>query len=308
MIALLLKPFNMTKYINQILIFLVVLSFTTSCTVVRQGEVGVRRTLGKYNDRPIKDGVRFFNPFVTTVIKVPTQTVNLEVSLNIPSKEGLTIQSEVSILYNVQGGKAAEVLRQIGQDYERNLILPVFRSAVADVSSRFFAKDMHTGERAQIEEQIRILMDKTLDEKGIEVEAVLLKSIQLPKSLARAIEEKLEAEQGAQRMEFVLQQEQREAERKRIQAQGVRDAQNIISQGLTQEVLQFKAIEAFLELAKSPNAKIVITDGKQMPMMMDANIPPASGTSSLNRSGISTTTTTVPRAAASSSVGEGGNN
>lgn len=298
----------MTKYINQILIFLVVLSFTTSCTVVRQGEVGVRRTLGKYNDRPIKDGVRFFNPFVTTVIKVPTQTVNLEVSLNIPSKEGLTIQSEVSILYNVQGGKAADVLRQIGPDYERNLILPVFRSAVADISSRFFAKDMHTGERAQIEEQIRILMDKTLDEKGIEVENVLLKSIQLPKSLARAIEEKLEAEQGAQRMEFVLQQEQREAERKRIQAQGVRDAQNIISQGLTQEVLQFKAIEAFLELAKSPNAKIVITDGKQMPMMMDANIPPASGTNSLNRSGISTTTTTVPRAAANSAVGEGGNN
>jgi regulator of protease activity HflC (stomatin/prohibitin superfamily) len=296
----------MTKYINQILIFLVVLSFTTSCTVVRQGEVGVRRTLGKYNDRPIKDGVRFFNPFVTTVIKVPTQTVNLEVSLNIPSKEGLTIQSEVSILYNVQGGKAADVLRQIGPDYERNLILPVFRSAVADISSRFFAKDMHTGERAQIEEQIRILMDKTLDEKGIEVEAVLLKSIQLPKSLARAIEEKLEAEQGAQRMEFVLQQEQREAERKRIQAQGVRDAQNIISQGLTQEVLQFKAIEAFLELAKSPNAKIVITDGKQMPLMMDANMP--TGVNTLNRSGISTTTTTVPRAAANSTVGEGGNN
>lgn len=296
----------MAKYINQILIFLVVLSFTTSCTVVRQGEVGVRRTLGKYNDRPIKDGVRFFNPFVTTVIKVPTQTVNLEVSLNIPSKEGLTIQSEVSILYNVQGGKAADVLRQIGPDYERNLILPVFRSAVADISSRFFAKDMHTGERAQIEEQIRILMDKTLDEKGIEVEAVLLKSIQLPKSLARAIEEKLEAEQGAQRMEFVLQQEQREAERKRIQAQGVRDAQNIISQGLTQEVLQFKAIEAFLELAKSPNAKIVITDGKQMPLMMDANMP--TGVNTLNRSGISTTTTTVPRAAANSTVGEGGNN
>lgn len=298
----------MTKYINQILIFLVVLSFTTSCTVVRQGEVGVRRTLGKYNDRPIKDGVRFFNPFVTTVIKVPTQTVNLEVSLNIPSKEGLTIQSEVSILYNVQGGKAADVLRQIGPDYERNLILPVFRSAVADISSRFFAKDMHTGERAQIEEQIRILMDKTLDEKGIEVENVLLKSIQLPKSLARAIEEKLEAEQGAQRMEFVLQQEQREAERKRIQAQGVRDAQNIISQGLTQEVLQFKAIEAFLELAKSPNAKIVITDGKQMPLMMDANMPNTPGVNTLNRNGISTTTTTVPRAAANSTVGEGGNN
>lgn len=297
----------MKKSISSVLFLLLTLAFTTSCTVVRQGEVGVRRTLGKYNDRPINDGVKFFNPFVTTVVKVPTQTANLEVSLNIPSKEGLTIQSEVSILYNVQANKAAEVLRQIGQDYERNLILPVFRSAVADVSSRFFAKDMHTGERAQIEEQIRVLMDKTLDEKGIEVEAVLLKSIQLPKSLARAIEEKLEAEQGAQRMEFVLQQEQREAERKRIQAQGVRDAQNIISQGLTQEVLQFKAIEAFLELAKSPNAKIVITDGKQMPLMMDAGNLQSSGANPAIRSGLSTTTTTVPRAANNSSVGEQNN-
>lgn len=286
----------MKKSISSILFLLLALAFTTSCTVVRQGEVGVRRTLGKYNDRPIKDGVRFFNPFITTVVKVPTQTANLEVSLNIPSKEGLTIQSEVSILYNVQANKAADVLRQTGQSYERNLILPVFRSAVADVSSRFFAKDMHTGERAQIEEQIRALMAKTLDEKGIEVEQVLLKSIQLPKSLARAIEEKLEAEQGAQRMEFVLQQEQREAERKRIQAQGVSDAQKIISQGLTQDILQFKAIEAFLELAKSPNAKIVITDGKQMPLMMDTNTIQPGATPSI-RSGIGTSSATVPRAA-----------
>jgi regulator of protease activity HflC (stomatin/prohibitin superfamily) len=96
----------------------------------------------------------------------------------------------------------------------------------------------------------------------------------------------LEAEQGAQRMEFVLQQEQREAERKRIQAQGVRDAQNIISQGLTQELLQFKAIEAFMELAKSPNTKIVITDGKGMPLMMDANVNGApSGTNTMLRNG-----------------------
>jgi regulator of protease activity HflC (stomatin/prohibitin superfamily) len=276
----------MKNLISRIALGLVVFCMAASCTIVRQGEVGVRRTLGKYNDRPINDGLRFFNPFVTTVIKVPTQTVNLEVSLSIPSKEGLTILSEVSILYNVQGNRAAEVLRQIGPDFERNLILPVFRSSVADVSSRFFAKDMHTGERAQIEEQIRILMDKTLNEKGIKVESVLLKSIQLPKSLARAIEEKLEAEQGAQRMEFVLQQEQREAERKRIQAQGVRDAQNIISQGLTQELLQFKAIEAFMELAKSPNTKIVITDGKGMPLMMDANVNGApSGTNTMLRNG-----------------------
>ncbi|MCB0627834.1 MAG: prohibitin family protein, partial [Saprospiraceae bacterium] len=141
--------------------------------------------------------------------------------------------------------------------------------SVADVTSRFYAKDMHTGERATIERAIRDQMMKYLDEKGIRVEAVLLKSIQMPPSLARAIEEKLEAEQQAQRMEFVLQQARQEADRRRIEAEGVRDAQNIISEGLDPAILQFKSIEAFLELAKSPNAKIIVTDG-DLPMLLDS--------------------------------------
>ncbi len=240
-----------------------------SCTVIREGEVGVKRTLGTYKEKPYTNGLRWFNPFTTSIVKVSTQTENLEVGLTIPSREGLNIQSEVSILYNVIPTDAPGILRAIGPEYERNIILPVFRSAVADVSARFFAKDMHTGERGKIEEDIRLQMDKLLQGKGIEVEAVLLKSIQLPPSLARAIEEKLEAEQNAQRMEFVLQQEKREAERKRIQAEGVRDAQNIISQGLDPMLLQFKAIEAFMELSKSNNAKIIITDGKGVPMMIN---------------------------------------
>ena len=100
-----------------------------------------------------------------------------------------------------------------------------------------------------------------MDGKGIEIEAVLLKSIQLPASLARAIEDKLEAEQQAQRMEFVLQQARQQADQKRIEAEGGRDAQLIISEGLDAKILQFKSIEAFLELAKSPNTKIIISDG-----------------------------------------------
>jgi regulator of protease activity HflC (stomatin/prohibitin superfamily) len=242
----------------------------TGCAVVREGEVGVKRTLGTYKDKPFEDGLRVFNPFTSTIVKVSTRTENLEVSLTIPSKEGLNIMSEVSILYNVIPKEAPEILRNIGPNYERNIILPVFRSAVADVSSRFFAKDMHTGQRAIIEDEIRQQMMKLLDGKGIVIESVLLKSIQLPGSLARAIEEKLEAEQNAQRMEFVLEQERREADRKRIQAEGIRDAQNIISQGLDPLLLQFKAIEAYLELAKSPNAKIIITEGGNTPLMFDA--------------------------------------
>lgn len=242
----------------------------SSCAVVREGEVGVKRTLGTYKDKPFEDGLRVFNPFTSTIVKVSTRTENLEVSLTIPSKEGLNIMSEVSILYNVIPKEAPEILRNIGPDYERNIILPVFRSAVADVSSRFFAKDMHTGQRAIIEEEIRQQMMKLLDGKGIVIESVLLKSIQLPGSLARAIEEKLEAEQNAQRMEFILEQERREADRKRIQAEGIRDAQNIISQGLDPLLLQFKAIEAYIELAKSPNAKIIITEGGKTPLVFDA--------------------------------------
>jgi len=113
------------------------------------------------------------------------------------------------------------------------------------------------------------------------VEAVLIKSIVLPRNLARAIEEKLEAEQQALRMEFVLQEARREAERKRIEAEGVRDAQNIISQGLDANILQFKSIEAFLELAKSPNTKVIISDG-DLPMMLEPPAPPT-GTNTVLR-------------------------
>ncbi|MBN8678186.1 MAG: prohibitin family protein [Chitinophagales bacterium] len=240
----------------------------SSCTVVRQGEFGVKRTFGKFSDNVYTSGLRTYNPFTSTIIKVSGQTENLEVSLNIPSQEGLTIQSEVSILYKVIKKDAPNLLRSVGLEYEETIILPVFRSAVADVTSKYYAKDMHSGNRAVIENAIRDLMMKTLDQKGILIENVLLKSITLPKNLTKAIEDKLEAEQQAQRMEFVLQQERQEAERKRIQATGERDANKIISEGLSEQVLQFKALDAWLKLSQSSNSKVIITNGT-VPMVMD---------------------------------------
>lgn len=261
------KDFRLIKLLGLFLF----IGIFSQCTVVRQGEVGVKRKLGKYSDKPYKEGLKVFNPLTTRVVKVSTQTNNMEVKLAIPSKEGLNIRSEVSILYNVIPNQTPKLLREIGPDFERNVILPVFRSAVADVSSRFYAKDMHTGQRATIEVAIKDQMLNLLDGKGIEIEAVLLKSIQLPPSLAKAIEEKLEAEQQAQRMEFVLQEARREAERKTIEAEGVRDAQKIIAEGLDKNILQFKSIEAFLELAKSPNSKVIISDG-DMPMLVGEDV------------------------------------
>jgi len=256
--------------IIKIAFSIVVMFSLVSCVTVRQGEVGVKRSLGKYSDNTYTEGLRFFNPLTSKIEKISTRTENLELALQIPSKEGLNIRSEVSILYNIEARKAPYILRNIGKDYEENVILPVFRSAVADVSARFFAKDMHTGERSTIEKEIKDHMDNTLSGKGINIEAVLLKSISLPSSLSNAIEAKLEAEQQAQRMEFVLDQTRRQADQKRIEAEGVRDAQQIIAEGLTPEILRYKSIEAFLELAKSPNAKVIVTDG-DLPVMMDDN-------------------------------------
>ena len=234
----------------------------TGCTVVRPGEVGVRQTLGRLNPRVVEAGPVTFNPFTTTILKVPVRTVNQEVSLSLPSKEGLTIQSEISILYNVQKNRVPLLIEEVGKNFDRVLILSVFRSAAADITAQYMAKDMHSGMRGVIEQRIQNRMDETLIERGITVERVLLKSIQLPSELSRAIERKLQAEQEAQQMQYVLERERQEATRRRIEAEGTRDAQQILQQGLSREIIELRSIEAFRELAESPNAKIIITDGK----------------------------------------------
>lgn len=250
-------------------VLILVVTVSGCLAVVRQGEVGVRNRWGKFEATPLMPGVELYNPFSTDIERVVTRTVNVEVRAQLPSKEGLTIETEVSILYHVVPSAAAEVLGTIGPTYQDTVILPVFRSAAADVSARFFAKDMHSGERARIESDIHKRMVSLLAQRGFVIEAVLLKSIALPNGLARSIESKLQAEQDAQRMVFELEREQQQAAQRKIHAEGVRDAQQIVSQGLTEQVLRFESIKAFRELAASPNAKIVVTNGTT-PLMMPA--------------------------------------
>ena len=233
----------------------------SSCSVVRQGEIGMKRKLGKLNPEVIQPGAVGFNPFVTRIIKMPIRTMNMEISTNLPSKEGLNVTAVISILYRIIPAKAPFIVENIGVGNEQNVINSVFRSSASDVCSRFFAKDMHSAQRATIEKEIAEQMSKVLAQRGFEIEAVLLKNISLPAGLARAVEDKLEAEQVAQRMEFLLDREKLEAQRKIIEAQGIRDAQKIISEGLSTNIIQWQSIEAFRELAKSPNTKILITDG-----------------------------------------------
>ena len=267
----------------------------SSCARIIQGEVGVKRRFGKVGKKVIPPGLVVFNPFFTRVITVPIRTVNLEISTGLPSKEGLTIKSEISILYRIKSKDAIEVLENIGLDFEEVIILPVFRSASADVCARFMAKDMHSAERSKIEREIRDQMMATLEPRGFIIEAVLMKNITLPAGLSKAIEDKLQAEQDAQRMEFILQRESKDAERKVIEAegakqiaiikaegqkqsqiitaegekaarvieaQGIKEANELMNASLTPTVLKYKSIEAYRELVGSNNAKVIISDGK----------------------------------------------
>lgn len=216
---------------RNVTLLTIIVILVSSCTVIRQGEVGVKRRLGKIDPVFVEQGPKGYNLFTTTILKVPTRSMNIEVKPDLPSKEGLTIRSEISILYRIKPEAAPKIVQNIGLNYESEVILPVFRSASADITSKFLAKDMHSGERAQIESAIRKQMTDILEPRGFVIDNVLLKSIRLPEGLARTIEEKLQAEQDAQRMEFVKEREKRDAERKIIEAEGKKEIARIQAEG-----------------------------------------------------------------------------
>jgi prohibitin 1 len=192
----------------------------TGCVRILQDEVGVKRKLGKIEDDVLYPGPNRYNPFNTKIFRVPTRTENLEIAIGLPSREGLTVRSEISILYRVEPEKVPSIVRNLGPEYGDSLILPVFRSASADVCARYYAKDMHSSKRAEIEQAIKKRMMEVVGPRGFVLESVLMKSIVLPAGLAQAIEAKLEAEQESQRMQFVLAQERQEADRRVIEAEG----------------------------------------------------------------------------------------
>jgi len=233
----------------------------SNCAIIRPGEVGVKQSFGKLSERVYDQGMYGINPFTTIMIKTPTRTVNMEVKLSLPSKEGLNIASNISILYRIDKVMVPTLIENIGTNIE-DIISAVFRSASADVCAKYMAKDMHPGKRSGIEAEIAKVMNETLAPRGIEIESALLKSIQLPPGLYNSIQSRMEAEQEVMRMKYLLDQERLEADRKVIEAKGNRDAQKILSEGLTKQILELRSIEAFLKLAEGQNSKVIITDGK----------------------------------------------
>jgi len=249
-------------------LFVLVSLLLSSCVIIRPGEVGVKQRFGRLSDKVMPEGAHAYNPFGTKIIKATVRTENIELKIDLPSKEGLNVSSVISILYHVESAKVPELIKTVGLRYE-NIIRSVFRSASADVCAQFLAKDMHSGKRGEIEEEIRLKMAETLEPKGIITEAVLMKTIKLPPGLYSSIEARLQAEQNALRMQFILDQEKLEAERKIIEAEGTRDAQVILSEGLTPEILELKRIEALLKLSESEGSKVIITNGNSNPVLLN---------------------------------------
>lgn len=242
------------------LILLIVLAlgtFSCSVTSVPAGHIGVLTLFGRVTGEMLPEGMHVINPFKqSNVMSIRTQ--ELKEAANVPSGEGLIMTLEVSLLYRLDPSHAAEVYQKIGPNYQEVVVVPNLRSAVRSITAAHTANALYSSGREQLAEQIEKELGEALTARGVVTERVLLRDIQLPPTLKIAIEAKQQADQDAQRMQFVLLKEKQEAERKRIEAQGIADFQKTVAQGISEQLLVWKGIEATEKLAASSNAKIVI--------------------------------------------------
>ncbi len=240
--------------------------------VVPAGNVGVVDFFGTVSPVSRKAGINLVNP-LARVLNFSVKTQELKEVMDVPSKEGLTVQLEISVLYHLDPAKAPDVYRTVGPNYEEIILIPQARSVARGVTASYDARALYTSEREMLSKIIETELQKSVGERGIVIEATPLRRVGLPADLTKAIEEKLRAEQESQRMQFVLEREKQEAERKRIEARGIADFQQIVAQGISEQLLRWKGIEATEKLAASPNAKVVVIGaGKDgLPLILDTN-------------------------------------
>lgn len=246
-------------------------SLTQTFTIVPAGHVGVVNFFGIVKPQTLPAGINFVNP-LATVIRFSIQTRELKENMQVLSREGLTIGLEISALYRLDPDSAARVYQTIsGGDFENIVLIPQFRSISRSVTASFQASALYSSEREQLSLNIQKELSATVSPRGIIVESTPLRNVALPTQLTEAIEQKQRADQESQRMEFILTKEKQEADRKRIEAQGIADFQKIVAAGLSDLLLQWKGVEATEKLAGSPNAKVVIIgSGKNgLPVILD---------------------------------------
>jgi regulator of protease activity HflC (stomatin/prohibitin superfamily) len=240
-----------------LLFALVLILLYAMVAYVPAGHVGVLTLFGRVTGDVLPEGTHFVNPFKgNNIMSIRTQ--ELKETASVPSDEGLVMTLDTSLLFRLNPEKAAEVFQKIGPNFVEVVVEPTLRSSIRSVTASNSANALYTGGREQVAQHIYTELTSQLVSKGIEVQSILLRDIQLPQMLKSAIEAKQQAEQDALRMQFVLQKEKQEADRKRIEAQGIRDFQQTVSQGISQQLLEWKGIEATERLATSANSKVVL--------------------------------------------------
>ena len=254
-----------------------------ACVIqIDAGEVGVQKLFGKVQSNVLGSGLHFINPAVD-VIKLDTKTQNYTMSgvqdeghksgddaIRVLSADGLEVTIDLSVLYRVIPADAPKLLTETGEDYQNKIVRPITRTRIRDNAVYYDAVALFAGKRDEFQQRIFKTIENDFKSRGLLLENLLVRNITLPQSVKSTIEQKINAEQDAQKMQFVLQKEKQEAERKRVEAQGIADYQRIISESLTDKQLQYESIKAQLEIAKSPNAKVIIMGKGNNPVILDA--------------------------------------
>ncbi len=262
---------------------MVVAGLALACfKTIQPGSVGVQKLFGKVQDGLLTEGLNVVNPLVEVVpFNISTQEYTMSAvhdegeqegddAIRILTADGLEVTIDLTVLYRVQPERAVEILRGIkGGDFKGVIVRPITRTRIRDNAVFYDAIALYSTKREEFQQKIFGSIQKDFEQRGLLLENILIRNIALPQAVKSTIESKIQAEQESQKMRFVLDKEKQEADRKRVEAQGIADYQRIIGQGLTDRQLQYEAIKAQKELAQSPNSKIIVMpSGKTAPIIL----------------------------------------
>jgi prohibitin 1 len=247
------------RFVRSAAVLAIAGALSSGCSTVPAQHIGVLESFGKVQDVTWGPGIHVWAPWFG-VHRINCRTSQIEERTSTPTSEGLVVGLDVSIVYHAEPTAAKEIYSRYGglQGIVANVLVPEFRSVVRDVTAGFNAVDLYSGRREEVSRKMIADMRDRMKDRGINIEAILLRNIELPAQVAKAVETKLAADQQAQQMDFVLRKESKEAERKRIEAQGIADFQRIVTAGISPALLTWKGIEATEKIATSDNSKVIV--------------------------------------------------
>ncbi|MBL0881829.1 MAG: prohibitin family protein [Chitinophagaceae bacterium] len=268
--------------IRILALIIIIVGFLTSCIKqIDAGQIGVKSLFGKVSDDVLTSGLNMVNPLVDVkTVDIKTQNYTMsgvhdegeqagDDAIRVLTADGLEVIIDLTVLYRVIGQEAPRIVKETGLDYKDKIVRPLTRTKIRDNAVYFTAIELYSNKRDQFQNRIFKSIEDDFKKRGLVLEQLLVRNITLPNNVKTSIEEKIKAEQEAQKMEFVLQKEKQEAERKRVEAQGIADYQRIMSSGLTDKQLQYEQIQVLKGLVTSPNSKVIVMGKGNTPVILD---------------------------------------